>query len=44
MTWKKSPLFKIEILGVYFNTLTADRKYPVWDCENFKFPIQMQLS
>ena len=25
-------------------TLTANDNYPVWDCENLTFPIQMQLS
>ena len=33
-----------EILGVFFNTLTADDKYPVQGCENLQLPIQMQLS
>ena len=33
-----------EILGVFRNTLTANDKYPVWDCENLWFPIQMELS
>ena len=44
MPWKISFLFKFEILGVFVNTLTADGKYPVWDCENLKFRIQLQLS
>ena len=35
---------KFEILGVFYNTLTADDKYPVLDRENLPFPIQMQLS
>ena len=26
------------------NTLTANEKYPVWDCVNLSSPIQMQLS
>ena len=43
MTWKTYPLRKFEILGVFFNTLTADDKYPIRDCENLKFPIEMQL-
>ena len=30
-----------EILGVFINTLTADGKYPVQDCENLQVPIQM---
>ena len=41
---KISPLWKFEILDVFVNTLTADAKYPVWDCENMQFPIQMHLS
>ena len=44
MIWKISPLLESEILGVFVNTLTADYKFPVPDCENFLFPIQMQLS
>ena len=41
---KTSRLFEYEILGVFVNTLTVDDKYPLWDCENLQFPIQMQLS
>ena len=33
-----------EICGVFGNTLTADDKYPVRDCENLQFPNQMQSS
>ena len=33
-----------EVLGVFVNTLTADDKYRVQDCENLLLPIQMQLS
>ena len=33
-----------EILEVFVNTLTADDKYPVQDCENLPLLIQMQLS
>ena len=33
-----------EILAVFVNTLTADAKYDVQDCENFQLPIQIQLS
>ena len=33
-----------EILGFFFDTLTADAKYPVQDCKNFQLPIQGQLS
>ena len=44
MIRKISPLLKFEILGVFVNILTAEDKYPVQDCENLQFPIQMQLS
>ena len=44
MICKISPLFIFEILGVFVNTLAANEKYPVQDCENLQFPIQMQLS
>ena len=39
-----SPLVFCEILGVFLNTLTADGKYPVPDCQNLQLAIQMQLS
>ena len=39
-----SPLILGEILGVSVNTLTADEKYFVQDCENLTRPIQMHLS
>ena len=32
-----------EILGVFVNTLTADDKYIVQDCENLPLASQMQL-
>ena len=32
---KKYPLVICEILGGFRNTLTANDKYPVWECENF---------
>ena len=44
MICKGSPLFNFEILGVFVNTVTADDKYPVRDCENLQFSIQMQSS
>ena len=44
MTWKIYSLLKFVILEVFVNTLTADYKYPVRDCENLHLPIQMQLS
>ena len=40
---KMSPVVSGEILGVFVNTLTADVKYPLQDCENLQLPIQMQL-
>ena len=43
MIWKVSPLVKFEILGVFFNTLTADDKYPVLDCGNSPFRTQVIL-
>ena len=39
-----SPLDLVEILAVFANRLTADRKYPIQDCENLQLPIQNQLS
>ena len=39
-----SPLVLGQFLAVFANTLTADWKYPVQDCENLQLPIQMQLS
>ena len=44
MIRKISPLLNFQIIGVFFNTLTGDDKYPVQYCENLQFPIQMQLS
>ena len=42
--WKTSPWMKFEIIGLFANTWTAHYKYPVPDCENLPFPIQIQLS
>ena len=39
-----SPIVLGEILEVFVNTLTADGKYPVQDCENLQLPIQVRLS
>ena len=39
LIWKMSPLVSGEILGVSVNTLTADGKYPVQECENLQLPI-----
>ena len=33
-----------QILGVLFNTLDTDEKYPGLNRDNLKIPIQMQLS
>ena len=41
MTWRISPWWRFEILGVFVNTLSADDKYPLRDCGNLQFPIQM---
>ena len=41
---ENTPLVLGEILGLFFNTLTAYDKYPVQDCENLPLPVQMQLS
>ena len=38
------PLSNFEIIGLFANTWTADYKYPVTDCENLPFPMQIQLS
>ena len=42
--WKISTWLKFHIIGLFANTWTADCKYPVPDCENLPFPIQIQLS
>ena len=39
-----SPLVLGEILQVFVNTLIADDKYPIQDCENLQLPIKMHLS
>ena len=44
LIWKISPLVICWILGVFRNTLTANDKYPVRDCQNLSSPIQLQLS
>ena len=44
MIWNIYQLLKFEILGVFVNTLTADDKYAVQDCEKLPFPSQRQLS
>ena len=42
--WKIFTWLKFHIIGLFANTCTADYKYPVPDCENLLFPIQIQLS
>ena len=44
LIWNMSPLVLGKILGVFINTMTADGKYPIQDCENLQLPIQMELS
>ena len=43
MSCKVSPIVKFEIFRLSVNTLIADDKYPVRDCKNIQFSIQMQL-
>ena len=42
--WKISPSLKVEIIRFFVNTSTAHYKYPVPDCENLLFLIQIQVS
>ena len=42
--WKITLLLEFEILGVFVDTLTADERCAVPECENLQFPIQMILS
>ena len=44
MIWRISPWLKFEIIGLFANTWTAYYGYPVMDCENLPFPVQIQLS
>ena len=37
-------VIEFEINGLFVNTWTADYNYPVPDCENLQFRIQIQLS
>ena len=39
-----SLLFTWQMLGMFFNTLAADEKYPLLKRDNLTVPIQMQLS
>ena len=44
MILQVSPWVKYGALELLVNTLTADYKYPVRDCEILQFPIQKQVS
>ena len=44
MIWKTSLALKLEILGAFVNTLAAHEVYPVRDCQNLQFNIEMELS
>ena len=44
MIWKICARYKFNIVGLFVNTWTADYRYPVPDCENLPFPIQIELS
>ena len=42
--WNIFTWLKFDIRSLFANTWAADYKYPVPDCENLPFPIQVQLS
>ena len=42
--WKKSLLGMFQPLGLFVKTLTADDMYSLRNSENFREPIQMELS
>ena len=44
MSLKTGLLLTWQILGLLFNTLAADKKYPVLNRDNITIPIQTQLS
>ena len=44
MKWRKSALFKFEILGLIVNTLTADDKYSRRNVQNFQQQFPTALS
>ena len=44
LSWKKFLLLTCKILGLLFNTLRADGKYPVLNRDNLTIPIQKQWS
>ena len=43
-SWKKSPLVRYKILGVFVNTLTADCKYSLLNRDDLLQHLQLQLS
>ena len=44
MKWRKSALFKFEILGLIVNRLTADDKYSRRNIQNLKQELQTAIS
>ena len=44
MKWRKSALFKIEILGLIVNRLTADDKYSCRNIQNLTQELQTAIS
>ena len=44
MKWRKSALFKFEILGLTFNRLTADDKYSRPNIQNLTQELQTAIS
>ena len=44
MKWRKSALFKFEILGLIVNRLTADDKYSRRNIQNLTQELQMAIS
>ena len=43
-SWKKSLLVICKIFGLFVNTLTANCKDSLFNRDNLRQPIQMQLS
>ena len=43
-SFRMSLLVICKILGLFVNTLTTDGKYSLFNRDNLKQPIQMQLS
>ena len=44
MSWKKYLLVICKVLGMFVNILTADDKYSLFNRDDLRQPIQMQLS